>query len=333
MPHNETPRDFPQPPRRFDGPILDPLLVEEEFEETVGIVRRFAARNQDFTEERILAHLAVNGVTLYGTQEDWDGLFAEMRNKIVADAAERQTPAQITWITQHLGDVATYTMIEVSTPAAPAVSHVEVPCVSTEEAEETDDLSVSPTSFDAISEVLDKAPDGKMRPRELIIALARKLRIDTTEAEVLIDAGLFVNQLRKVPNGGTTYITVSNGESTQGRRRSASRPEEVGEERLLTEEELAMVIAVLDELATGHVSTGATIKNLEQRLNSGFSKEHFRKLVRLLDAQQIIRYDNNARYGQARKSPRIHFRDQEMKSRWLANRDDYIERLKEATTR
>lgn len=343
MPDSETSRSFPQPPRRYDGPHYDPALVEEDFEETAGIVRRFAMRNQDFTEERLIAHLAANGVVLYGTQEDWDYLFAEMREKIVTDAAERRRPSEITWVSQRLGEVATYTMVETVSPEVPVVALVadapaeEIPVEREEvsalpEAVEVRQIAKPPSPFDDIHAILGSAPEGMMRRRELTAAVAKRLRISPTDARDLIDAAFFAEKLRKVATRGTTFIAVNNGEPRQKKSGPEPTPESAEpEERALTDEEILTLTAILDRLAEGHVTTGETIKNLERHLSTGFSRDHFRKLLRILEAQRFIRYDNTANYGKARKSPRVHFRGQDMKNRWQANRDGYINKLKKAT--
>lgn len=40
MANNEVDRVFPKPSRVFDGKLLDPILVIEDFEETVGKARK-----------------------------------------------------------------------------------------------------------------------------------------------------------------------------------------------------------------------------------------------------------------------------------------------------
>lgn len=342
MPNSETPRSFPQPPRRYDGPLYDPTLVEEDFEETVGIMRRFAMRNQEFTEVRLIAHLAANGVILYGTQDEWEYLFAEMREKVVTDAAEKRRPVEITWTEQKLGEVATYTMIEAEAPEEPAATEVALPAVE-EPAEREVDTAVAvevkepgnaPSPFDAISAILGDAPEGMMRPKELAEAVAIRLRLTSSDASDLVGAALFAQKICKVSTKGTAFLTVNNGEPKKQRVEPASPPESAEpEERALTDEEILTLVSILDKLAEGHVSAGETIKNLERHLNTGFSRDHFRKLLRLLEAQRFIRYDSNANYGRARKSPRVHFRGQDMKNRWQANRDGYINKLKKATIR
>ncbi len=317
------------------------MLVVEDFAETVGIARRYALRNVEFTEEDLIAHLARNGVLLYGAQEDWDYLFTDIRNQIVSDAAEKKVPEQVSWTVQRLGEMATFTMVETVSTETPAV----MPAVVVPEAPVEEDRTVpeaaevrepddSPHPFDVIGALLRNAPDGMMRRRELTDAVARRLRLGTTDARDLIDAAFFAEKLRKVSAKGTAFIAVNNGEPKQRRLEAAPTSEVVEpEERALTDEEVFTLTTILDKLAEGHLTTGETIKNLERQLNSGFSRDHFRKLLRLLEAQRFIRYDSSANYGKARKSPRVHFRGQDIKNRWQANRDGYINRLRKATIR
>lgn len=333
MPSNEIERSFPKPPRRFSDDFLDPMLVIEDYEETAGMVRRFARDNPDFTEDDLLQRLANNGVYLYGTQKEWEAFFTGMRRHIVKEAAKKKPPTEITWTVRQLGGMATYTMVEVE--SAKEVQ-VEIPAVAVAEPERvvrTVELRrepvSSPTQADAIRAMLGEATDGMMRPKDLVAAVAKRLRLTPDAATVAIDAALLTNRIKKTGYRGTTYIAVSNGESEQRRRPARPETEDV-EERLLSEDELAMVVSVLDKLAEGHVTTGVTIKNLESLLHSSYSRDHFRRLLRLLEAQRLIRFDKEANYKQARKSPRVHLRGQDTKNRWQANRDGYINRLKQA---
>lgn len=339
MPTNETPRSFPRPPRGYDGPLYDPMLVEEDFTETVGIARRYALRNVEFTEEDLIVHLARNGVRLYGSQEDWDYLFTDIREQVVKDAAERKNPAQVSWTVQALGDIATYTMVE-TVSAPPALAQVaELPAPPAREEERAvpekparTESEPSSDPFVVIVGILGDAPEGMLRRKELTDAVARRFRLSAPDASDLISAAFLADKLRKVPSRGTTFIAVNNGEPKQRRAEAVRAPEAaVPEERELTEKELLTLTAILDKLAEGHLTTGETIKNLERQINSGFSRDHFRKLLRILEAQRFIRYDSTANYGRARKSPRVHFRGQDTKNRWQANRDGYINRLKKAT--
>ena len=171
-----------------------------------------------------------------------------------------------------------------------------------------------------------------MRRKELTDAIARRFRLNAPDAGDLINAAFFADKLRKVPFRGTTFIAVNNGEPKQRRAEQSRAPEAaVPEERELTEKEILTLTAILDKLAEGHLTTGETIKNLERQINSDFSRDHFRKLLRILEAHRFIRYDSTANYGKARKSPRVHFRGQDIKNRWQANRDGYINRLRKAT--
>lgn len=335
MPNNEVERSFPRPPRRFSSDFLDPMLVVEDYEETVGMVRRFARDNPDFTEDDLLHRLANNGVYLYGTQKEWDRLFTGMRNKIVKEAAKKKPPVEVTWVTQQLGGMATYTMVEVE-----SVEEVqaEAPVMAVEperlarRAEPSREPVAPSVQADTIRAMLGAAPDGMMRPKDLIDAVAKQFRLDDGAATVAIDTALLTNQIMKTGHKGTMYITASTGEPAQ--KRPTARPEtEEAEERLLSDDELTMVISVLDKLAEGHVTTGVTIKNLESLLHSSYSRDHFRRLLRILESQRLIRFDTVANYKQARKSPRVHLRGQDTKNRWQANRDGYINRLKQAKIR
>lgn len=335
MPNNEIERSFPKPPRRFSHDYLDPMLEEEDYEETVGMVRRFARDNPDFTEDDLLQRLANNGVYLYGTQEEWDDLFTEIRGQIVEEAAQKKPPVEVTWVVQQLGGMATYTMIEVESVAevqAETLVVVAEPERVVRRVEPRREPITAPTQADAIRAVLGAATDGMMRPKDLIDAVAKQLRLDPDAATVAIDAALLTNRIRKTGYRGTTYITVSTDEPAQRRRPARAETEDV-EERLLSDDELAMVISVLDKLAEGHVTTGVTIKNLESLLHSSYSRDHFRRLLRILESQRLIRFDKEANYKQARKSPRVHLRGQDTKNRWQANRDGYINRLKQAKIR
>lgn len=337
MQDKETQKSFPKPPRSFHGDILDPLLVEEDYEETVGMVRRFARDNPSFTEEDLLMRLARNGVVLYGTQSEWDDLFTEMRDQIVAEAAKKRTPVAVTWAVQQLGDMATYTMVETRT-ASDTPKEVPVPkairALTESSSEPARVVGTAPLPGSELRLILDAAADGMMRPIDLTAAVAKQLRIDHDAAAGIIGAALADKLLRKVGNKGITFIVASNGETAQKVLEPVGMSEvHEDEERLLTEDELTMVIAVLDKLSEGHVTTGATIKVLEQQLQSSFGRDHFRKLLRLLESQRLIRIDHEAKYGKARKSPRVHLRGQDTKSRWQANRDGYIARLRNAAIR
>jgi hypothetical protein len=113
---------FPQPSKRYDGVLLDPLLVEEDFTSAVGILRRYARRRPGFTDDEILAHLAANGVVLYGPQKDWDDLFAEMRDTIELDGMEQGT--EISWAIRQ-GENPRYTLLEGLPAAASAEPSAE----------------------------------------------------------------------------------------------------------------------------------------------------------------------------------------------------------------
>lgn len=337
MQDKEVQKSFPKPPRSFRGDIIDPLLVVEDYEETVGIVRRFARDNPDFTEEDLLVRLARNGVVLYGTQAEWDDLFTEMRNQIVDEAAKKKPPAEVTWVIRQLGDLATYTMVETSAVPQEAV---EVPIAEIEyrpdASNKTSRLEEGqpPVLASEILLVLNSATEGMLRPKDLSAAVAKRLRVTHDMATRAIDSALSDSLIRKIGSRGTTFITVNNGDLIQNTRTPAAKPEfEVGEESPLTEDELTMVIAILDRLAEGHVTTGVTIKVLEQQLHSSFSRDHFRKLLRLLESHRLVRLDHEAKYGKARKSPRVHLRGQDTKNRWQANREGYIARLRKATIR
>lgn len=302
------------------------------------MVRRFARDNPDFTEDDLIQRLASNGVYLYGTQEEWDALYTDIRKKIVDEAVKKKPPVEVTWVVQQLGGMAAYTMVEVETATEEAqtevVVEVEEQVQMERRVEPRRERTAPQAQADVIRAMLEAAEDGMMRPKDLIDAVAKRFRLEPDAATVAIDAALLTNQIRKVGSKGTTYITVSNGESVQRRRGAAARPEaEDAEERLLAEDELAMVVSVLDKLAEGHITTGVTIKNLESLLQSTYSRDHFRRLLRILESQRLVRFDNEAKYGKARKSPRVHLRGQDTKNRWQANRTGYINRLKQAKIR
>jgi hypothetical protein len=334
MPNNEVEMSFPKPPRKFSGEYLDPMLVIEDFDETVGMARRFARDNPEFTEEDLINRLASNGVKLYGTRKEWNRFFTDVRKRITTEATKKKPPEEVTWIVQHVGGVATYTMVEV-VPTGPkpveATAVIPEPEPTVRDAEpRRGAAAVAPA--DVMRALLTAATNGMMRPNDFADAIARRLRLDAAATAGAIEEALAAKVIRKVGSRGSTYITVSSNEPELGRR--VARPEtEEPDERLLTEGELMMVVSILDELAKGHITTGVTTKNLESILHSTFSRDHFRRLLRILESQRLIRFDNQANYKQARKSPRVHLRGQDTKNRWLANRDGYINRLKQAKIR
>jgi hypothetical protein len=324
---------FPRVPRKFSNDFLDPMLVEEDFDDTVGMARRFAREHPEFTEEDLINRLVKNGVKLYGTREEWEGFFTDIREEITIEAANKKPPEEISWIVQHVGGIATYTMVEVLPAVAVTVE------VVTEDIEPESVIrkpeshrEIAPVPTDVMCAMLEVAPDGMMRPKDFADMLTKRLRLDPAATAEVIDAALAAKTIKKVGSRGTTYIAVNVGEAEKKRPVVQPGAEEL-EERLLDEGELKMVIAILDKLAEGHVTTGVTTKNLESLLHSSYTRDHFRRLLRILDSQRLIKIDSQANYRQARKSPRVHLRGQDTKNRWQANREGYINRLKQTKIR
>jgi hypothetical protein len=239
---------FPQPSQNYDGPLLDPLLVEEEFTQTVGVVRRFASGSPDFTEQRILEHLAANGVSIYGTQEDWEALFAEIRDRIVEDAAEKEPPVEISWIVCQLGEKATYTMVGTSTTEVAealqaeeaSVRRVVMPeTVGTEQVGERDE---DRSLLDGVRNMLGESAGGKVRLRELVSAIAEKLDVTTAEASQLIGKAVSAGRFTKVRSGGIAYVTEFTGEQPV---QSASPEVETPDKYQAAEIELADIDAYM----------------------------------------------------------------------------------------
>jgi len=329
------------PPLGKDGhPILIPELIEEDFDATTAIFRRFVSDGTPFILEDLRAHLAGNNVQLPADPEELREMFEEMVDVTLTYYADRREAR--TWHQQKVGREVVYTLVEIIPHNA--IDTLELP--AEQETAETEPAGALPLPADAGSSSPTHSQDHRpllagetlaaifgaqdlVRLKHAIGLVASTMGIDTRTAADLIANTRDAGGLFKHTIGGVTFI---GREPPERLARAETEPTDAEVARLLNEDEIGIMVRVMDRLTTGgrHVSQGETIKALRQALDMG-SGPAFNRLLRIMEDQRLIKFDSTANYGRARKSPRVHVRGQDMKERWIGNREAYINRLRKVT--
>ncbi len=322
----------PLEPEPEDRPLW-PEIVEEDFVEVSGIVRRYAARQGLFSMVEIEDHLLANDVLLPEADKDWKLLFDELKDAVVADFAVEGD--ERLWVTEKFGRVTKYALAQVLR-AETLKSQAPVP-----EPEPPKPVAKPAVASGGGSDVIAKAAvqalfraagTPLLRPDDILKGLSND---DPIAAQQLFSQAVEAGQLVRVSRKGTVYYgpaELHKSRPTQKTERLKTSDAQT-ETHPITQEELQAAVNIMDRLtAPGtHVNQGATIKVLEQAFGVGFSKQDFRKILRALEAQRLVTISAAANYGKARKSPRVTLRGQDTKARWQSNRDGYINRLQKIT--
>jgi len=335
MPEEELPRSFPQPSRNYDGPLLDPMLVEEDFAETAGIVRRFALRNQGFTERELLGHLAANGVSLYGTQGEWDALFGEMQEHIVGDGAERRPPVRITWTVRLLGERAVYTMVQKPAagelPADTATVEPVAPKAPPETVADTEPDEIQ-VFVGAVRRILEAADSGMLRRKDMAAAVSAGMRVGADEIDRLLSHALMSGRLAKVRTQGVTFISLP---AEQPAESPAILEPEAAADRLdaeaqLTELETYMQVVsyVMRSLtALRDVSMGLPYDKMWRRssLEDAMDFEDFKRFVRRMEGDGLVAIEKDAKlstrtgHSKVIRGSKVFVADKHVRSSWKVN--------------
>ncbi len=353
MQENDMLKLFPQPPRGFRGK-LDPLVVIEHFEDTVGMVRRFGQRIPEFTEECLLGHLATYGVRLYGPVEDWDVLFGEIRDQIVSDGAERKPPVQVSWVVNKLGEKATYSMIETPTVEAteqsPPAEAAAVVAASTIRDVPTPERGGTPDRdrmlANGVRSILATAADGMMRRRALTATVAGSFDIATADARRFINGALSAGWLSKVGNQGVTFISVSTEEQMRAHQApDGTQESDADDEDDRAEAELAELDAYMSVVsyvmralvALRDISRGQTHERLRQRsgLGEDMDIDTFKRYVRHMQDDGLVVFLKDA--SQNSRTPkhkvirplRVYVASNQIRSNWKVNAEENLEKMYE----
>lgn len=349
MQDNEVLMSFPQPSQNYDGPLLDPLLAEEDFTQTVGVVRRFASGGPDFTDQRILEHLAANGVCLYGSQGDWDTLFAEIRDCIVKDAAENEPPVEISWVVRQLGEKAIYSMVGISTTEAAEALRAEEVDVrgavkpETFRAEQAVESGEDRTLLDGVRNMLGESADGKVRLKELVSAIAGKLGVTPAEANQLIGKAVSAGRFSKLSSGGIAYVTeFMEGQPAVPVPQEAETPDryQAAETELADLDAYMKVVGyVMGSLAAlRDISMGQSYDRLWRR--SGLEKvmdfPAFKRYVRRMGGDGLVRIDNDAKLStttarsQILRGSKVLVGNKHIRASWKVNSKKNLHEMYEA---
>lgn len=347
MPENESPREFPKPPRKFSGQYLDPLLIEEDYDEVVGITRRYAERTPGFTDEELIAYLALkNGVRLYGTQGDWEALFAETRERIVAEATEARPPVHISWTVGKLGEQAIYTMVEVP-PAIPAPAD-PVPVVAQEvlktAAATLLDEAVHPDqpTFDYLLLMLGGTGEGVMFAREARDAVARRFRVNLEEAGRRIQSAVSAGVVRNGSRRGIKIVGLPSDDAAEAIPAEQEEPEdEVAHVEVLAELDayFAVIKYVMSALSSlRDINMGQPYDRLWKRssLEELMDFDGFKRYVRRMEVDGLVRIEKNAKLStktarsQIIRGSKVFAASVEIKASWKVNGRENWKALYEA---
>ena len=317
--------------------FLWPELVEEDFVETVGILRRYADQRSFFRLDQLEAHLLHNNVRLPGDDLEWIPLFAEMREAVVEQLSEQGEEAK--WVYENIGEIMKYTLEhrprpqEQTTPAPEAAVETVLPPrtvkkrVPLSEVEVAEDL---PPHHRRTLDRLTESPQT-LRPSEWTSMLSETSGESPDTVDKLIQVALASGILHKAHIKGIAYYSSTPPESSSGGKQHVESGD-IPAERPITEEELRVAVAIMDELAAAStdIARGKSIKELESMFRGEVPARILRKLLQNLEAQRLIKAvgDGNRK---THKAPRVTIRGRDMRQRWRANRDSYVKRLSTIT--
>lgn len=317
-----------------------PDFVIEDYAAVVEMVGRYALYTgvPNFTFGQLEGHLIRLNVELTG-ESDWPTLFAEMQKDVVRQLEEQGRHYQ--W-RQEVGERTLYSLVEI----APSYEEAATSLKQTSPTQEPEQTTIQQSGTTAtirsgeheaserrLITILNGLPEHKARPKELLSLVMGRYGVDKDEAEAMIHAARSDGSLHRYTIGGTTYLSSEPPSDSSRKSRQVARHEDTEKEaRPLNDDELAAATRIMDMLAARgtHVSEGSTIKRLEQDLHLGLTPTALRRLLRHMESMRFITVDNTSNYRQARKSPKVRVRGQDMKTRWVGNRDGYISRLRKS---
>ena len=338
MQEHDVLREFPEPPRKFRGHILDPMLVVEDYDYVVGVTRRFAERNPGFTDEGLIAFLALkNGVKLYGSQGDWDALFADARDSIVEEAENLSPPVHISWAIEQIGERITYTMVQtpsvIASPAEPALRVSAEVLDAPVPPPQYEVLHPDQPTFDYLQLMLSNTGGGVMAMRDIRELVGRKFRVGADEAGRRIQSAVTAGIVHHSSQRGMKMLHLGPAEEVAVQvEAEAEQADEAAHIEALADldayfEVVRFVMSTLASLRD--ISMGQPFDKLwnrsKHKLEETMDFDGFKRYIRRMEIDGLVRIEKNAKlstrtsHSQIIRGSKVFAATKEIKASWKVN--------------
>lgn len=326
--------------------ILNPELVEEDYEAATDIFMAFATRTAVFTLRDLRRYLTRNDVGITGDGDDFEELVDEMCGDVVDRYAAQQPPVEVDWQFGRSGDqqpVYSLGLVEhtpeggrqLRSPVALILERtVETPVEAAGPA--TRDLAaeaqLSPRQreiMDLIRIAMNAHQPPQMRPHWLTDAL-RAADVHPKSSEWTIDKTLELGLLFKIRTKGQTYYTTEPPETERTATATGDAAHEAGHQprsgRELTPREEDIALEVLTELAGARgveVPVVHELRSLVSSYQGRISTSATRHLLTALRSAGLVEtfVDERARRS---ASQRVRIGSDEVRAAWHDDRDSVM---------
>lgn len=180
--------------------------------------------------------------------------------------------------------------------------------------------------------LLARRPGERDKLSAMTDEVADTLDVNKTVARKLLSQVVEVGGVYYQSDKGTRFVTThepengGNGKNTQRAVKKAAQAELA----ILSDNQVKVAVKIIDELlGLQHVQQGELAKTLIAKVKpEDMTEREVRQIIRLLDTRRYVVFDNSGNFGRARKGALVKLRSQDFKTRWKANRESYIEKLK-----